>query len=210
MVNTYYLIENGSKIGPFTFQELTERSISRNTPVLSPLYKHWRNAGKVPELRKYFADYGIYAPGESNHAGFGLRVLSYVLDVLICAFTAVTILTIVDAALVFSGKSIVKADHDGEIDFILVSLLLFVILIIYHALFEASHSQASPGKKMCGIMVTDGGGNRITLNTAIVRNTGKLLSGFLCGTGFLMILWNRSSQGLHDRMAKTYVIRRDK
>jgi uncharacterized RDD family membrane protein YckC len=48
----------------------------------------------------------------------------------------------------------------------------------------------------------------LTLGRAFYREViGKFVSGIILGIGYLMIAFDQKKQGLHDRMAETYVVR---
>jgi uncharacterized RDD family membrane protein YckC len=78
---------------------------------------------------------------------------------------------------------------------------------LYFALCESSTWQATVGKKMLGLRVTDLGGNRITFAKATGRHFGKILSGLILGIGFIMIAFTEQKQELHDSMAGTLVLK---
>lgn len=200
-------MENGNQIGPYTDVQLIERGVNADTPVLSAGEVDWRSAGDLPALNKYFVDSPIYTMSP-QYAGFWLRMFSGLLDALICFCTAVTLLTIIDVVLVFDGKPIIKSEDCQSAGVLFFVLLTCTAMIVYNAAFEASDIQGTPGKKLCGIVVTGTDGTRIRFDAAVLRNASKLISAFLCCTGFLMIFWQRSKQGLHDQIAKSYVIRR--
>jgi uncharacterized RDD family membrane protein YckC len=68
---------------------------------------------------------------------------------------------------------------------------------------------ATPGKMVLGLVVEgDDGSFPIGVSRATVRLLGYVLSGALFGIGFLMIAFGGS--GLHDRVAGTRVVRREK
>lgn len=73
--------------------------------------------------------------------------------------------------------------------------------------FESSPMQASPGKWLLGMRVTDFDGRRISLLRASGRYLGKGLSAMLLFWGFVMIAFHRHKQGLHDMLARTLVMR---
>jgi uncharacterized RDD family membrane protein YckC len=199
-------MENGNQTGPYTDVQLIERGVNADTPVLSAGDGGWRSAAELPGLNKYFVDSPLYM--NPQYAGFWLRMFSGLLDALICFFTAVTLLTIIDVVLVFAGKPIIKSEDCEAAGVLFFILLTCTAMIVYNAAFEASDIQGTPGKKLCGIVVTSTDGTRIRFDAAVLRNASKLISAFLCCTGFLMIFWQRSKQGLHDQIAKSYVIRR--
>lgn len=66
-----------------------------------------------------------------------------------------------------------------------------------------------PGKIILGQKVVDYQGNRITFYRAFGRNLSRTLSNILY-IGFLMALWQKNKQTLHDYLAKTYVIEADR
>jgi len=78
----------------------------------------------------------------------------------------------------------------------------------YFALLESSSQQASLGKIALGLKLTDLEGHRITLGRAVLRRVARTLTTFTLGIGFLMMLWTKRRQTLHDLMAGTLVLRR--
>ena len=77
---------------------------------------------------------------------------------------------------------------------------------LYHSLFESSSWQATLGKKLLGIRVTDLNGNRISFGRATGRYFGMILSGMICFIGFVMVAFTEKKQGLHDMLAGTLVV----
>ena len=76
----------------------------------------------------------------------------------------------------------------------------------YFALFESSPRQATPGKMMLGLFVTDMHGRRITFGRAFGRTIGKILSQMFCWLGYILALFTARKQALHDLMASTLVL----
>ncbi len=66
----------------------------------------------------------------------------------------------------------------------------------------------SVGKRLFGLRVVKTDGKTpIGLTDALVREViGKIISGMLLGIGFLWIAFDSEKQGLHDKIAKTYVV----
>ncbi len=95
----------------------------------------------------------------------------------------------------------------------LVSLELALILSgiigwFYFALLESSDKQATLGKSIMGIIVTDLEGNKISFGKATARYWAKLLSALILFIGFIMAGFTEKKQALHDIIAGTLVIRR--
>jgi uncharacterized RDD family membrane protein YckC len=78
---------------------------------------------------------------------------------------------------------------------------------IYYASLESSAWQATLGKKILGLKVTDLAGNRISFARASGRFFGKILSGMILGIGFLMAGFTERKQALHDILAGCLVLR---
>ena len=78
---------------------------------------------------------------------------------------------------------------------------------LYFALQESSRTQATLGKLVVGLYVTDEDGRRINFARATGRHFGKYVSGVLLAIGFLMAGFTARKQGLHDMLAKTLVLK---
>jgi uncharacterized RDD family membrane protein YckC len=58
-----------------------------------------------------------------------------------------------------------------------------------------------------GLRIIQVTGEDLTFRRALARWTGQSLSLLLFGIGFLMVAFSRQKQGLHDKLAGTYVVR---
>lgn len=85
--------------------------------------------------------------------------------------------------------------------------LIFVIWWLYEALFLASSWQATPGKRILNLYVTDKEGYRLSFAAATIRYLGKLLGTLIFFVGYLLALFSRRRQALHDMIAGTLVLR---
>jgi uncharacterized RDD family membrane protein YckC len=100
---------------------------------------------------------------------------------------------------------------EALVGLITTSILVWFIRVIvswaYGAGFESSRWQATPGKMLLGLKVTDLEGRRITFMRATGRALGKWVSGLLLGMGYVLVAFTDRKQGLHDLMAGTLVRR---
>jgi uncharacterized RDD family membrane protein YckC len=78
---------------------------------------------------------------------------------------------------------------------------------LYEALMESSSYQATLGKMIFGMKVTDLSGNRISFGRATGRHFAKWISGMILGIGYIMVGFTERKQGLHDLLAGTLVRR---
>lgn len=83
-----------------------------------------------------------------------------------------------------------------------------IVWWLYYSLFESSSWQATPGKRLLGLKVTDVNGVHINFKRASARFFGRLLSSAILGIGFLFVIWTKHKQGLHDLLANTLVLRK--
>jgi uncharacterized RDD family membrane protein YckC len=85
--------------------------------------------------------------------------------------------------------------------------LFLAALLLYGAFLESRRSGATIGKRVFDLRVVRESGDRIGFLAAIGRNLTKPLSVVLAGIGVVMIMFGRTKQGIHDRIAGTYVLK---
>jgi uncharacterized RDD family membrane protein YckC len=167
------------------------------------------------------------------YAGFWKRFLAYILDQIILSF--VHLILIIPVFIIFGlsflphgifdrmheyGFTIVSFqvyDNDlaiaGAIFFIFVimilGLLILVIEWLYYALFESSKNQATLGKIIVGIVVTDLDGKRISFARASGRFFGKIISGLILNIGYIIAGFTEKKQALHDIIASCLVVNKN-
>src|SRR5262245_10559769 len=122
-----------------------------------------------------------------GYAGFWERVVAFLIDAVI-----------VSAA---SGTAVIVTFGHGL-------ALGFLAPWLYEAFMMSSEWQATVGKRVMSIVVTDLAGQRISFARATGRHFAKYLSAFLLGLGFLMMPFTSKKQALHDIIAETLVLRR--
>lgn len=88
-------------------------------------------------------------------------------------------------------------------------VLLVAIPWLYFAGFESSRSQATPGKLLMRIVVTDMTGNKPTFARVTLRHFAKFVSAIPIFLGFLAIGFTQRRQGLHDLIAGCLVLLQD-
>jgi len=80
---------------------------------------------------------------------------------------------------------------------------------VYFSLFESSSRQATPGKMLMGVFVTDEFGQRISFVRSLLRTVTKIISAMFCWLGYLLALFTGRSQALHDLLVSTLVLQPD-
>ena len=88
-------------------------------------------------------------------------------------------------------------------------LIAVIVSWLYWALMESSSRQATLGKMAMGIIVTDEYGRRISFGRATGREFSKFLS-YILLIGFIMAAFTKTNQALHDKLAGTLVLLKNK
>jgi uncharacterized RDD family membrane protein YckC len=89
----------------------------------------------------------------------------------------------------------------------IVVLVLVCLGCLYYTVFEASGWQATPGKRIMRLYVTDLNGKRITFGRALIRNLARQLSGVFF-IGYAIAGFTEKKQALHDILSRCLVLRR--
>jgi len=80
------------------------------------------------------------------------------------------------------------------------------VYLLYAAVLESSRLRGTLGKRLCGIRVVSLASTRISFGRALTRNVTKMVSILPAFIGCLAMLWSKTRQAWHDRVAQTYVI----
>src|SRR5215831_6842530 len=139
-----------------------------------------------------------------NYAGFWWRFLASMIDGLIMGVIFVPLGVVIGIGMASANdpdSPMLLAANYG------LNGLEFLVGWLYFAFCESSSWQATLGKKVCGLLVTDMAGNQLTFGRATGRYFGKLLSGLICYIGFIMAGFTERKQALHDMVANTLVLK---
>jgi len=146
-------------------------------------------------------------PGRETPASFWRRLGAYLVDAVVI-FLATTVAT--EAILGGQPPTDVDPLAPEALDVLWPYYALNgVIAWTYFASFESSTLQATIGKHLLGLQVTDEQGEPISFLRATGRYVGKLLSALPLGLGFLMVFSSERNQALHDHLASCLVLERE-
>ena len=180
-------------------------------------------APAAPDMRMSVATPSVAAPVAANsapgdllpeggivHAGFWRRVAAYMLDSLILTIPFLLVFGVL-------GYMSFRAAMSGESPGGMIVLIYFLAYIgaivgswLYFAKFESGASQATPGKRIMGLKVTNANGERISFGRATGRFFGKIVTGIIpFGIGWMMAGFTGRKQALHDMMASSCVVFRE-
>jgi uncharacterized RDD family membrane protein YckC len=153
------------------------------------------------------------------YAGFWLRLVAYFIDGLILGipFGLVVIVLI----FLFGGFGLMM--HRNPVDpraaaallgplilgFLFAFLLIVALYWLYFAGMESSERQATFGKAVMSLQVTDLDGHRLSFKHATGRFFAKIVSGLIpFAIGYIMAGFTAKKQALHDMIAGTLVLRK--
>jgi uncharacterized RDD family membrane protein YckC len=105
------------------------------------------------------------------------------------------------------GERFIARLIDGFILLIPSLFLPFVLPWLYFALQEGSDGGATIGKRAMGIRVLSTEGRSVGFGTATGRFLCHFINLFTLGIGYLLMLFNARSQGLHDIITSTIVVK---
>ena len=156
------------------------------------------------------------------YAGFWLRFVAHILDGLILGLpvTIVVIILVLSSGLGAFLRNLPNAADESEAFgnavgaafFVGLGLIVLVALLgawLYYALFESSSWQATPGKKVLNIFVTDINGAPVSFGRATGRYFSKYITQLIpLFVGFILAGLTERKQALHDMIASTLVLRR--
>lgn len=92
------------------------------------------------------------------------------------------------------------------IDVILLSIVSWgIVNVAYFIGFWAWRGQTL-GQIVANVQVVRTDGKPVDLRTAVLRFLGYIVCALTLGIGFLMVAFDVRKQGLHDKIADTYVI----
>jgi uncharacterized RDD family membrane protein YckC len=141
-------------------------------------------------------------------AGFWLRVIAAIIDAVIVQSVVWPVTLVIGLIIGLAGTSVQMAHAGIRLVAIIVGTTLGLAANwIYEATMESSSRQATLGKMVLGLKVTDVQGKRISFARATGRNFAKYLSSMILGIGYVMAGLTERKQALHDIIAGTLVWR---
>jgi len=148
-----------------------------------------------------------------RYGGFWMRVVAFIIDAIIVRVVVHPVAAIFGlGGLAAGGLGLHGLGHGAALPLLIFGSGVLAALTIaaswlYEAFMLSSPYQATLGKMIFGMKVTDLDGNRISFARATGRHFAKWLSGIILGIGYIMVGLSERKQGLHDLIAGTLVRR---
>jgi uncharacterized RDD family membrane protein YckC len=162
---------------------------------------------------------GYAAVPRVEYAGFWVRFLAFLIDGAVMGIGFVLIL--IPLIFLTGLGGIIGEIHPNEDMndvgiFMLFGLLFLAATVsllwtwLYHALMESSEWQATVGKRLLGLVVTDMAGQRVSFGRATGRHFAKIVTNMVPAfIGYIMAGFTERKQALHDMLAGCLVLRRN-
>jgi uncharacterized RDD family membrane protein YckC len=145
------------------------------------------------------------------YAGFWLRFAAFLVDLFVVGLAARPVIyepLLTNVGPNATSKELFAFSTGGTRQALAIAMLVQLIYWLYYASLESSAWQASLGKKLLGLYVTDLEGKRISFARASGRHFGKMLSQLILLIGFVMAGFTARKQALHDMMAGCLVLKK--
>ncbi len=143
---------------------------------------------------------------EADYAGFWIRTCALAVDALVVGFLTLVELVIVGGLWELGFLPMTSKELGEGLGLLLVVMFWVVPAWPYYAISESSKMQATVGKRLFGLRVTDLEGERIGFVRASVRHWAKVVSHCALFMGWIMAAFTARKQGLHDFLAGTLVV----
>ena len=145
----------------------------------------------------------------ARYGGFWIRFAAVVIDAIVLTIALMPVYLVVFAGVAGAGYA-VGMPWSGRhlVARIGGRGLFFFAGWLYEALMWSSSRQATLGKMILHLRVTDLDRNTVSFARASGRHFAKYLSAFLLFIGYIMAAFTARHQALHDMMAGT-VVRQD-
>ncbi|MFZ3266011.1 MAG: RDD family protein [Terriglobales bacterium] len=150
---------------------------------------------------------------QPRYGGFWIRVVAFIIDAILVRIVLFPFKAMFGLGGLAAGGFGMNGFHRGmSLPYLIFGGGILAVLTIsaawlYEALMESSSYQATLGKMIFGMKVTDLYGNRISFARATGRHFAKILSFMILCIGFIMVGFTERKQGLHDLIAGTLVTR---
>jgi uncharacterized RDD family membrane protein YckC len=132
-----------------------------------------------------------------EYAGFWLRLAAYIIDGIVLYLPNYLLLKLFNVGNLF----------DINAGFEPLSMVVSFAVYLYFPIMESSKWQATLGKRLVDIKVTDLQGDRISFVKALVKYIGTYISFITLCIGFMMAGFTEKKQALHDMIAGTLVVK---
>jgi len=194
----YTLVIEGKPAGPFTLEELKDQNIKPESFLRKPEMDDYKEAHEFPEVRELLHFHKQFTAPQ-YFAGFDLRMLADVIDWFIIFGMCIVFELAIVLTLGFNQMQTIAMFTAG--------IVLLPFLKFFYHLYMEYQRQATIGKALLNIKVTNMQGIKPSFQEVLMRNLCKAISTITLFFGYFYLFLNKKQQALHDKMANTLVVK---
>jgi len=160
----------------------------------------------------------VAATARVEYGGFWLRFLAYLIDgaVIIIGICVVAVpLVFLTGVGAYLSQINPEEDWNENGAWVIIPVIFLLataslaVTWLYHALMESSEWQATVGKKVLGLVVTDMEGRRVSFWRATGRHFAKIVTNMVPAfIGYILAGFTEKKQALHDMIAGCLILQR--
>jgi len=160
----------------------------------------------------------VAATARVEYGGFWLRFLAYLIDgaVIIIGICVVAVpLVFLTGLGAYLSQINPEEDWNENGAWVIIPMIFLLataslaVTWLYHALMESSEWQATVGKKVLGLVVTDMEGRRVSFWRATGRHFAKIVTNMVPAfIGYILAGFTEKKQALHDMIAGCLILQR--
>jgi uncharacterized RDD family membrane protein YckC len=169
------------------------------------------SVGAMPAVSPAYASAVSVPVTVRGYGGFWVRFIAFIVDLILVRVAMIPVFLILGVNIIGWRGIHGRIDPEDVHRLIGVGLTAGLITICAHWLYEAtmtsSTMQATVGKLIFQLKVTDEAGNRMSFARATGRHFAKWISAIILWVGFIMAAFTDRKRALHDMIAGTLVVK---
>ncbi len=202
----------GQEYGPVKGDELRrllkQGEIGSRTPVRPKASDQWAPIGSLAQFTESAAVFEQSIEKipikEDAYAPMWRRGVAFLVDLFAIVVAEILLGNIISVAIV--APKVASDSPDIGANLWIVRYVLIVFPWAYFTVFEGSSLQATPGKLLTKIIITDTSGYQPGFARAALRGLVKYASWYVFLLGYITAPFTKRKQALHDMAARTVVV----
>jgi uncharacterized RDD family membrane protein YckC len=147
---------------------------------------------------------GAVLPSALNYAGFWIRFAAIFVDGILLWIVNFIIGLMAGLGV---GQAVGVEPRAGQVALqIFLSFVQIAVALSYETIMIGKYG-ATLGKMACRLKVVTAEGKPVSYARALGRYFAKILSGLICGIGYIMAGFDSQTRALHDRICDTRVVK---
>jgi uncharacterized RDD family membrane protein YckC len=140
--------------------------------------------------------------------GFGERLVANFLDFLIVFSTVIIIMKMLGLSADNAMRLATGVKVTNELS--KLETIIYIMTLAYYLIMPATPFRGTFGKMIMNLQIVTEQGKRISIVRSLWRYIASFVSAILLFFGFILIIFHSEKRGLHDLMANTYVLKKNR